>query len=217
MFTRLILTLAILIFSSSLVAAQDFFGTASYSQQDTGDQILEGQLTLNGGDDDIVLLQFTNLSGEIYEDLAILQSDGQFFALMSTTDAPLMDWTALAIVSQSSGNVLGIGVVIVDTNDLGDDWTELDINDEDNWTGCEGVADDIERRLGGTFTRPTIKPKPGKGPKLGEYRDVGTGWEYHIVIVKNGRVYDGFGPRGGLTIDEYKNKWTHKDDIDFGF
>lgn len=48
---------------------------------------------------------------------------------------------------------------MVDTEDLGDNWTPLDIDDEDNWTGCEGVATDIKNELGGSAVIKVIKPK----------------------------------------------------------
>jgi hypothetical protein len=42
-------------------------------------------------------------------------------------------------------------------------------------------------------------------------------WHEHVVVVKDGRVYDAFTGSQGLPIDEYKDLWRYKDEIDFGF
>jgi hypothetical protein len=45
-------------------------------------------------------------------------------------------------------------------------------------------------------------------------------WNCHYVVVKNGKVYDSFGPADGLPIDDYKDLWGTQQDqdlVDFGF
>lgn len=87
------------------------------------------------------------------------------------------------------------------------------INDPKNWTGCEKCALDIQKIIGGT--RHTIAPKEGRF--LGQYKSANPGWYHHEVVVKDGRVYDAFGPRNGMPIQEYKSQFRYHDAIDFGF
>jgi hypothetical protein len=122
-----------------------------------------------------------------------------------------------ATIVDSSGSIAWSGMLVLnDTDDLGEDWVPLDPEDADNWNGCEDVALDIRSTLGCYAEIYVVTPNP-PNPQLGPYRDVGQGWDEHHVVVKNGRVYDGFGPADGLPIDEYKDLWEYKDDINFGF
>ncbi len=50
-----------------------------------------------------------------------------------------------------------------------------------------------------------------------EYQDVEPAWHEHHVVVKNGRVYHGFGSTDGVPIDEWKELWDYPEDIHFGF
>ncbi|MYQ44575.1 chemotaxis protein, partial [Streptomyces sp. SID4985] len=80
---------------------------------------------------------------------------------------------------------------------------------------CRACAERIRESLGGGEIR-VIKPKQGF-PSLGQYRDQDTFWTEHVVLVYNGRVYDGFTAKGGEAIADYKAKWLYNDVIDFGF
>lgn len=105
--------------------------------------------------------------------------------------------------------------VLVHNDCLPENWTPRSITNPNNWNGCEQCARDIRAQLGGgDIVR--IRPEGG-APSLGGYRGANPGWAYHEVVVKDGRVYDAFGPRGGVTIDEYKNLFQYSDAIDFGF
>jgi len=42
-------------------------------------------------------------------------------------------------------------------------------------------------------------------------------WQNHVVVIKDGRVYDAFTGSKGMTIDEYKKLWDGIFDINFGF
>ncbi|WP_306321775.1 MULTISPECIES: hypothetical protein [unclassified Streptomyces] len=58
------------------------------------------------------------------------------------------------------------------------------------------------------------------GPFFGKYRDQETiNWNNgnHYVVVRDGRVYDAFTPKGGESIAEYKAKREYGDIINFGF
>jgi hypothetical protein len=53
---------------------------------------------------------------------------------------------------------------------------------------------------------------------LGKYRGHDTHWQWHEVVVKDGRVYDAFtGSESGIAFDQYKSLWKDRAYIDFGF
>ena len=63
--------------------------------------------------------------------------------------------------------------------------------------------------------RVTITPR--NTPVLGPSRQHRAGdWSFHEVVVKDGRVYDGFTGPGGMPIPDYKSQFQFADDIDFG-
>ena len=83
--------------------------------------------------------------------------------------------------------------------------------------GCENVADQIVEIIGAKFD-DVVKIAPKKGLRtLGGFKKQATEWFNHIVVVKDGRVYDAFTGYKGLPIDDYKELWTCKDFIDFPF
>jgi hypothetical protein len=202
-------------FSSTSCSGQQHVGVASSVSPNE----IFGWIDYQPSEVNTVGLQLYRADGGATLHLALIATDGSFVAF----GEPIVvlhsfEQFAFEIFDLNSGEPVAQGevVVVVDTEDLGDEWTPLDIKDENNWTGCEGVATNIKNTLGGSAEIKVIKPKTD-GLKLGEYRDVGTGWYEHHVVVKNGKVYDGFGPRTGLPIEEYKDLWKHKDDINFGF
>lgn len=79
--------------------------------------------------------------------------------------------------------------------------------------GCESVAKQIQKLIGGDIKRIT----PSGGPTLGGYRGSNPAWAYHEVVVKEGRVFDAFTGSSGATIDEFKALWEYPDAINFGF
>lgn len=56
---------------------------------------------------------------------------------------------------------------------------------------------------------------PIGAPSLGGYKGTSTGWEYHDVVVKDGRVFDAFGPSEGITIS--KNNLNIRTGLSLGF
>lgn len=216
MFNRIFFSIFLFLVTAHTLLAQDFVGIATVSGINASESVIEGQLSINLLEDDLVLLQFFNSAGEIIQELGYLQSDGQFFTITSSSENLNNEVLDLTIVSTTSGSVVGLGWVRVDRPDLGPGWVPLDINDSTNWTGCEGVADTIQTLLGGTSTRHTIEPTP-PAVALGPYRNITPGWGSHCVVVKNGLVYDGFGPSGGLPIEEYEDLWDYADDLDFNW
>ena len=100
------------------------------------------------------------------------------------------------------------------SEDLGSSWVPQNIKNPENWNGCEKCAQDIQSGIGGEIIR--IKPMDGI-PSLGGFKGSNPGWAHHEVVVKEGRVYDAFGPSEGLTIQEYKDQFQYSDAIDFGF
>jgi hypothetical protein len=80
--------------------------------------------------------------------------------------------------------------------------------------GCEGVAKQIQKLIGGDIIRIT---SPIKNGPLGRFKNVNMKWSYHEVVVKDGRVYDAFTGHTGVPIDEYKKLWEFGDALLFGF
>jgi hypothetical protein len=107
----------------------------------------------------------------------------------------------------------GAGEPAASGGDLGPGWRPRDINDPNCWNGCEAVARDIQKRMGGELRHIT----PKTGLFLGEYRGSEAPWGYHDVVVREGRVYDAFTERTGLPIDQYKALWKYADMLNFGF
>lgn len=93
-------------------------------------------------------------------------------------------------------------------------WTPRDVTDPKFANGCESVARQIEKQIGGEVKR--ILPK-ADGLQLGPHRGHSPGWYHHEVVVKDGRVYDLFTGHEGLLIAEYKKLWEYADSIHFGF
>ena len=84
---------------------------------------------------------------------------------------------------------------------LSEDWEPQDIFDSGSMNGCEECALNIQEEIGGDIHRIVAADEP-EWAGLGAYRDKNHGWKYHEVVVKNGRVYDAFGPREGVGVDE---------------
>jgi RHS repeat-associated protein len=82
-------------------------------------------------------------------------------------------------------------------------------------TGCEDIAQKIKSAIGGKIYRlnPALPGGRFLGPRNGKWTD----WQYHEVVVKDGRVYDTMTGPEGVEIDEFKQQWEYADDIDFGF
>ncbi|MGH3749261.1 MAG: hypothetical protein ACRDT8_17875, partial [Micromonosporaceae bacterium] len=87
-------------------------------------------------------------------------------------------------------------------DDLGPTFVPCDVRETTESTRCLPGMDDLQDRLGGG-TIEKILPPMGAG-ELGAYRGVNTGWTSHTVLVKDGRVYDGFTSRYGESIAVYK-------------
>ena len=93
-----------------------------------------------------------------------------------------------------------------------------------NQTNCKAIADVIVERIGGTKfqLQNRLNPVLNKTFTLGRVKLAGQtsileGWLDHWVVVKDGRVYDGFTGAGGLTIAEFKAQFIDGVDIAFGF
>ncbi|MGW2449119.1 RHS repeat-associated core domain-containing protein [Streptomyces sp. NPDC001675] len=96
--------------------------------------------------------------------------------------------------------------------DLGESWVPKKPEQVCGTGGCTEVAKGIQARIGGTVTR--ITDKYG-APWLGKFRGVDSGWQYHDVLVKDGRVFDATTGRHGEPMDEYRNHFEYGDDLVF--
>jgi hypothetical protein len=99
--------------------------------------------------------------------------------------------------------------------DLGPGWKPAPVTSIPCSTGCENVAVKIQAKIGGEIK--TIQVDPQRRFRLGPYRGQDSGWYSHTVVVRDGRVYDAFGPRTGVPVDDYKKLFDYRDVINFGF
>jgi hypothetical protein len=96
---------------------------------------------------------------------------------------------------------------------IGRKWKARAIADAACEVGCENVARQIQRHVGGDIVRIT----PRNAPALGGFRGKSWNWVHHEVVVRDGRVYDLTTGHHGLPIAEYKALWQYPDSINFGF
>ncbi|WP_437814639.1 RHS repeat domain-containing protein [Sorangium sp. So ce1078] len=96
---------------------------------------------------------------------------------------------------------------------IGPQWKARNIADAVCERGCESIARQIQKQIGGDVVRITPKDTPG----LGAFRGKNWGWSHHEVVVKDGRVYDLTTGHEGMTIPEYKMLWEFSNDVNFGF
>ena len=191
--------------------------TFTVSSNANGATFVDGIVPELNTTSNVLLIEYENIFGQTICDFAVVTSEETYSGLFENNSAFWATPFVAATIVDSSGSIAWSGMLVLnDTDDLGEDWVPLDPEDADNWNGCEDVALDIRSTLGCYAEIYVVTPNP-PNPQLGPYRDVGQGWDEHHVVVKNGRVYDGFGPADGLPIDEYKDLWEYKDDINFGF
>ncbi|MCO1597713.1 DNRLRE domain-containing protein [Micromonospora sp. RHAY321] len=108
--------------------------------------------------------------------------------------------------------------------DLGSSWKPQDPGDPKCFSGCEDVAKDIQKKLGGgqIYRLSNAENPPGGSGNqygLGGYmqkengRYHQQGWYTHDVVVRDGRVYDGFTDRAGVSMEEFESRWEYGGDI----
>lgn len=82
-------------------------------------------------------------------------------------------------------------------------------------SNCRQCANEIQDIIGGQ--QAVISPA-GSGRVLGpSANNPGGDWFEHVVVVKNGMVYDGFTGRTGMSINDFKAQFQYGDAINFGF
>ena len=169
----------------------------------------------------------TSEYGDTFEELAFLGENGEF--ITSITNSVDSQWLEVDLISAETNVTIASGWLAVDTNDLGDDWEYCEIipggqnalpND------CTQRAEEILDILGGGAAIYRIQsPLDPIGapeseldhPISGDYQNHFQVWFYHDVVCKDGRIYDGFLPRDGLPIEDYKNLWSDRWNIHFPF
>ncbi len=136
----------------------------------------------------------------------ILSTAGELIAEQDPTrlDNLLFSIGPLAVVG-----MLKVGRVLR----VGRKWRPRAITDEMCRNGCEDVAKQIHRHVGGNIVRIT----PKDTPHLGAFRGQNWRWAHHEVVVRDGRVYDITTGHQGVAIAEYKRLWEYPHDINFGF
>jgi len=96
-----------------------------------------------------------------------------------------------------------------------DGWRPLDINNPSNHTGREKCAIQIQNEIGGEIHR--ITPIDDNAEVLGRYIGVNVMWGHHEVIVRDGKVFDSFGPIEGASISDFKNQFQYTYGLDLDF
>ena len=91
-------------------------------------------------------------------------------------------------------------------------WTATKLSPDLTY-GCEKFAESVQKAIGGKIVEIT----PNRGRFLPNFKGVEPGWQNHVVVIKDGRVYDAFTGSKGMAIDEYKKLWDWVDYINFGF
>gem|GEM_PF-3347570 len=122
--------------------------------------------------------------------------------------------TETSVPSQNEGFQLSqpqAGDNIVNSLAIGQGWQPHSASDPRCASGCEGVADQIQKLIGGEIVRLTAM---GGAPTLGEFDGVETAWGHHEVVVKGGMVYDAFTGHAGQLVSEYLNRWQYPDAIE---
>jgi RHS repeat-associated protein len=92
-------------------------------------------------------------------------------------------------------------------------WKPVDITDPRCERGCEAVARDIQKLIGGDVVR--ITPKETR--LLPEFRNHSWGWFHHEVVLRDGLVYDATTGGAGLSTSGYKALWQFPEEVSFGF
>ncbi|MCX5078472.1 polymorphic toxin-type HINT domain-containing protein [Streptomyces sp. NBC_00424] len=107
-------------------------------------------------------------------------------------------------------------VLVHNTNDkcgdLGEAWKQAKTQNICGSTGCEDVARQIQSQIGGTRFRITDSMN---APSLGKYRGEDTRWSHHDVVIRDGRVYDGWTDRYGEPLDVYKSHFEYGEYLRF--
>jgi hypothetical protein len=110
----------------------------------------------------------------------------------------------------------GLGTLVHNCGPSGDgkSWdAPRSMTDESSWNGCGACALAIQEDIGGSIY--ILEPAFGL-PRLPDYRGVlpnsggqAPGWQKHYVVVgRDGRYYDGFTGRAGLSPEDYQRLWT---------
>jgi hypothetical protein len=98
-------------------------------------------------------------------------------------------------------------------------WKKYPITDPLLRSGCDEVATEIQRQIGGEVFE--ISPPDGAAylgrvdGKTPAKADVS--WTNHFVVVKDQLVFDLLTGASGQAPDAYKQRWEYADAINFGF
>jgi hypothetical protein len=99
-------------------------------------------------------------------------------------------------------------------------WKKYPITDPLLRSGCDEVATEIQRQIGGEIFE--ITPGGSKARYLGRVDGELPGkenvsWANHFVVVKDQLVFDLLTGPSGQAPDAYKQRWEYADGINFGF
>jgi hypothetical protein len=59
-----------------------------------------------------------------------------------------------------------------------------------------------------------MRIEPTRGQSLGPSKNnPGGDWQFHDVVLKNGRIYDSFTGSSGMPVSEYMRQFSYVDDL----
>ncbi|WP_329404853.1 polymorphic toxin-type HINT domain-containing protein [Streptomyces melanogenes] len=157
------------------------------------------------------------VAGELAPSMTLLTDDGTAASVQSSRSYSKHARTYnLTVADVHTYYVLAGSTPVLVHNtcgpDLGDSWKPKPASQVCGTGGCEKVADHIQSVIGGDIMR--ITDRYG-APHLGKYRGIVSGWNYHDVVVKEGRVFDATTGRRGEPIDQYRENFEYGDDLIF--
>ncbi|MDQ1038611.1 hypothetical protein QFZ75_005027 [Streptomyces sp. V3I8] len=141
---------------------------------------------------------------KVYDELKLLKRGCRIVSKTSLATAARAGFTTTAVVASG-------GVPCGEHNVPG---LPRSTDEIENSGGCDVCAENIKKSLGGG---KIVHIKPVDEMYLPKYRGVDSGWQFHVVVVLNDRVYDAWTGRAGDSVAEYKAQWARHHLIDFGF
>jgi len=202
------------LFAAMFVA---LFGSTMASGQDVGFGIIDsasdsalvvGSTSAQPGG---VWVEYEDDFGPIGVGYGSVSDAGEFIGIAELSSASLPSGSGLTASLYSVGNGEAMGSMILipadptDGSDFGPGWTPYDIHNPIYWNNCLNVANNIKATLGGGDVVWVVPEDPA--PLLPPYMGVTTGWHFHYVVIKDGKVYDGFTDYEGLPLDDWLDRF----------
>ncbi|HXH78995.1 MAG TPA: polymorphic toxin-type HINT domain-containing protein [Nocardioides sp.] len=136
-----------------------------------------------------------------------------------SADGRTIEVSGLALATEREGLAYNLSVQGIHTYHVGAAEILVHNTNECGWPkptddNCLACAREIQDMIGGDI----VPIRPAGGPRMGPSTNNPSGlWAEHYVVVRDGRVYDGFTGTSGMSIPDFKAQFKYADDINFGF